>query len=150
MARQEGRGEDWHQMGLSGMRWLLKRWWFWAVAGFVLVAVMAGYLLIPFEEARISQAKCDRIQLGMNPEQVDGLLGGQPWTVVNSEWRTLFDAGQRAPTYAWTFIDEDDRTITVNFNDSRRVTAKHFSPSQLSFFELMKRRIERRVRALWP
>jgi hypothetical protein len=36
------------------MRRLLKRWGFWAGAGFMLVAVCAGYLLIPVaaEEGR--------------------------------------------------------------------------------------------------
>jgi hypothetical protein len=58
------------------MCWLLKRWWFWAGAGFMLVAVAAaaGYLLIPVDEGRISQASCDRLQLGWSPHQVASLL----------------------------------------------------------------------------
>jgi hypothetical protein len=31
-----------HSWVESGMRWLLKRWWFWTGAGFMLVAVCAG------------------------------------------------------------------------------------------------------------
>jgi hypothetical protein len=59
----------------SGMRWLLKRWWFWSGAGFMLVAVVAGYLMIPIGN-RISQANCDKIQPGWTSEQVEKLLGG--------------------------------------------------------------------------
>src|ERR1700737_3614484 len=57
------------------MRWLLKRWWFWTGAGVILVAKAVGYLLIPIGEGRISQASCDRIQLGWSPRQVGNLLG---------------------------------------------------------------------------
>jgi hypothetical protein len=57
------------------MRWLLKRWWFWAGTGFMLVAIAAGYLLIPVGDGRISQASCDAIQEGWSPEQVVDLLG---------------------------------------------------------------------------
>jgi hypothetical protein len=60
------------------MRWLLKRWWFWGGTGFMLVAVCAGYLLIPVGEGGISQANCDRIQLGMKVEDVSILLGDTP------------------------------------------------------------------------
>jgi hypothetical protein len=52
------------------MRWLLRRWWFWAGTGFILVAIAAGYLVIPVGEGRISQANCDRIQLGMTFAEV--------------------------------------------------------------------------------
>ena len=52
------------------MRWLLKRWWIWGGTGFVLVAIVADYLVIPVSEDRLSQANCDRIQLGMSKEQV--------------------------------------------------------------------------------
>jgi hypothetical protein len=49
------------------MRWLLKRWWFWAWTGFVLVVLTSGYLLMPVEEIGIGQACCDRIDLGSDP-----------------------------------------------------------------------------------
>jgi hypothetical protein len=55
------------------MRWLLKHWWFWAGTGFMLAAVFVGYLVIP--GGRITQEKCDRIQLGMTFEEVKSLLG---------------------------------------------------------------------------
>jgi hypothetical protein len=57
------------------MRWLLKRWWFWAGTGFMLVAVCAGYLLIPVEKARITQENYDKIQEGWSEKQVEDLLG---------------------------------------------------------------------------
>jgi hypothetical protein len=43
------------------MGWLLKRWWFWTWTAFILVAICAGYLLIPIEKSRITQANCDRV-----------------------------------------------------------------------------------------
>jgi hypothetical protein len=55
------------------MCWLLKRWWFWAGAAFILVVILAGYLLIP--EPRISQANCDRIQNGWSKKEVEQLIG---------------------------------------------------------------------------
>jgi hypothetical protein len=33
-----------HQVGLNGMHWLLKRWWFWAGTAFMLVAIRGGAL----------------------------------------------------------------------------------------------------------
>lgn len=48
---------------------------------------------------------------------------------------------------SWT--DEDLNEIEVDFLNGR-VTRKLFVPSSLSFLERMKRRIERRIRALWP
>jgi len=132
------------------MRWLLKRWRFWAGTAFMLVAVCAGYLLIPVEKPRITQENCDKIQLGWSPEQVVNLLGehappthfGGPetWTRITVEeiW--------------W---DEDSNHIAVIFEikpdiELWRVAEKDFVPTAHSFFERMKRRIERRIRALWP
>src|SRR5438445_11646346 len=86
MVRQEGRGEDWHQVGLNGMHWLLKRWWFWVGTGFMLVAVVDRYLVIPVHKGRISQANFDKIQIEWTPEQVGDLLGlmdGTPNTLVS-------------------------------------------------------------------
>jgi len=57
------------------MRWLLKRWWFWAWTVFVLIALAAGYLLIPIKEDRLSRATYDKIQLGMTVVQVKELTG---------------------------------------------------------------------------
>jgi hypothetical protein len=49
---------------IGRMRKLLKRWWFWAGIGFCLVAIVVGSFLIPFGDGRISQAACDRIEIG--------------------------------------------------------------------------------------
>jgi hypothetical protein len=117
------------------MRWLLKRWWFWAGTAFMLVAAVAGYVLIPVEQPRITQENCDKIQLGWSENEVEGLLGKGDrgtWPFVNLIW-----------------INEDGDSIQVNFNRSG-VIEKRFTPSNLSLWESMKRRIERRIRALWP
>jgi len=45
------------------MRWLLKHWWFWCGTGFMLVAVVAGYLVIPVHKGRISQGNFDKFKL---------------------------------------------------------------------------------------
>jgi hypothetical protein len=123
------------------MRWLLKRWWFWAGAGFMLVAVAAGYLLIPVDEGRISQASCDRIQLETSYLQMMELLGDGRvvgWTSEKTDmfWQTIW-------------YDEDFNAIQGDFLNGR-LTGKRFTPSPHSFLELTKRRIARRIRALWP
>jgi hypothetical protein len=121
------------------MRWLLKRWWFWAGAGFMLVAVCAGFLLIPAEQARITQENCDKIQLGWSAEQVVSLLG--PHTRFSGTG-TLINTG-----LVWR--DDDDNSIIVQF-EMEHVIGKAFEPSTCSFKVGCKRRIERRIRALWP
>jgi hypothetical protein len=125
------------------MRWLMKRWWFWAGTGFMLVAVVAGYLLIPVGEGRISQAACDRIQIGMTHEQVCELLHEKH--VLNVILLRDF----------WG--DDDGNSIEVNFDGEQihgtepiGVIRKEFRANQVSFYERMKRRIERRIKALWP
>src|SRR2546421_8728147 len=70
----------------SGMRGLLKRWWFWSGLGLIFVAMMAGYLLIPVVEPRITQANCDKIQMGWSPEQVINLLGEHEMPGGYPEW----------------------------------------------------------------
>jgi hypothetical protein len=126
------------------MRWLLKRWWFWAGTGFMLVAVCAGYLLIPVEKPRITQENCDRIQLGWSWEQVTDLLG------IREHRGKAFMSMMEMRTW----YDDDDNRICVDFktDDELRilVTNKEFIPTEFSFWERIKRRIERRIRALWP
>jgi hypothetical protein len=130
------------------MCWLLKRWWFWAGTGFMLVAVVAGYLLIP--AGRISQATCDKIQRGWSTEQVVNLLGkpqfGELPLAANCE------PGRRSGVSV-IWCDEDRNAILVNFNMNEiepHVMGKIFDQTSLSFYERMKGRVERRVRALWP
>jgi hypothetical protein len=129
------------------MRWLLKHWWFWAGAGFMLVAVCAGYLLIPVGECRISQANCDNVRLGMRGEQVIELLGDGQLRGMDQLIESLGADVDLIWETSWT--DEDLNEIEVDFLNGR-VTRKLFVPSSLSFLERMKRRIERRIRALWP
>jgi hypothetical protein len=127
----------------SGMRWLLKRWWFWAGTGFMLVAACAGYLVIHVGSSRITQENCDKIQGRWSREQVVSLIGNP----TNGAFSYLI----------WE--DEDGNSIFVEFSippippfwpeQVGFVTKKRFVPTKLSFFERVKRRVERRIRALW-
>jgi hypothetical protein len=139
-----------HSSVESGMRWLLKRWWFWAGTGFMLVAVCAGYLLIPVEKARITQENCDKIQEGWSPEQVVSYLGKPQF----GELPLPADCDPERRSWVSVYwCDEDGNAILVAFNMNEvepRVASKEFGQSPLSFFERMKGRIERRIRALWP
>jgi len=130
------------------MRWLLKRWWLWAGAGFMLVAICAGYLLIPVGEGRISKATYNKIRLGWTPKQVGDLLG-----LMDGTQTTLVCGPPYMPSEivgkCWlSWEDEDGNEIGVAF-DSNGVINKNFTPTNLTFFEVKKRRIERRIRALW-
>jgi hypothetical protein len=123
------------------MRWLMQRWWFWGGAAFTLVVVVMGYLFIPVQQ-RISQANCDRTQLGWSLGQVKEVLG-EPEEFV---------AEISAPIRDWNAIvwqDEDGNAIFAYF-DERGMCAKNFLPSELSFSEKLKRRIRRQIRPIWP
>jgi hypothetical protein len=129
------------------MRWVLKRWWFWAGAGFMLVAIVAGYLLIPVAEGGISQTSCDKIQLGWTAKQVhdffgDCDIGGSGFVVDvrDTDGIDLF--------WLTSWADEDLNAINVYFHNGR-VSEKRFIPSQLSFLERIRNRIQRRL-AMWP
>jgi hypothetical protein len=122
------------------MRWLLKRWWFWAGTGFMLVAVMAGYLLIPVERNRITEANYDKIQHEWSKGEVEELLGTPKVRLEGTQITVL------------TWVNEDGDSIEVIFY-GRGVVHKRFYPrdSDLSEspWDRMKRRVERRIRALW-
>src|SRR6266446_3410731 len=104
------------------MRWLLKRWWFWGGMLFMLVATCAGYLLIPVEEPRISQANYDKIRLGMTKKQVEHLLG------ETRDASVLSMGGSESAGVYWS--DDDGNEIGVSFKDKvDAVTDKYFSPT---------------------
>jgi hypothetical protein len=110
---------------------LIKRWWFWLGICFFHVAIAAGYLLLPLNPPRISQANFDKIQLGWTSDQVTELLG-----CCSYSFRAHVD------TTCW---GEDDNWIEISFNEGL-VIGKQFIPTDLSAFELMKRRIEKWIR----
>ena len=114
------------------MRGLIKRWWFWLGICFFHVAIAAGYMLIPLNPPRISQANFDKIQLGWTWEQVTELLG--------YDW---FSVGFRAHVDA-SWWEDDDNQIEISFNEGV-VIGKQFIPTKLSAFEQMIRRIEKRM-----
>ena len=130
------------------VRWPLKRWWFWAGMGLVLVAVVGSYLLLP--DPRISLASCRKIQRGWSTEQVVNLLGKPQFGELP------LPADCDPERQSWVNViwcDEDGNVILVTFNMDEvepRVASKEFGQNQLSFFERMRGRIERRIRALWP
>jgi hypothetical protein len=120
------------------MQKLLKRRWLLAT---VLLAAVIGvaYLLVPVSEDPISQATCDKVQLGWKPKQVQEVLG-EPTSVrisydgLTEEWR-----------------NKDNAKIAVRYDlQTPLVKEKRYTPSNLSVFERLKRRMERRLRALWP
>ena len=116
------------------MRGLVKRWWFWTGICFLHVAIAVGYLLIPLNPPRISQANFDKIKVGWTSSQVTELLGYHS-----------FSNGFRADVDASWWDEDDDDRIEISFNESL-VVAKQFIPTKLSAFEQMKRRIEKRIR----
>jgi hypothetical protein len=76
MARQEWRGEDWHQVGLSGMRWLVKRWWFWVLTAILLAGpVGTCFVLNAPWASRITLANLQKVHQGMTRHEVDAILG---------------------------------------------------------------------------
>ena len=116
---------------------------------FVVIAILAGYLLIPIEQPRISQKNCDKIQKGWSPDQVEELLGARSIPFTRSV--ILEDAdGMIRNTSVRLWIDDDGNAIEVVFEDGLEVTAKRYVASEHSFVERVKRRIERRIKALWP
>ena len=139
----------------SGMRWLLKRWWFWTGAGFMLVAIVTGYFLIPIgvEESEISQATCDKIKLGWSDTQVTELLNKRGVVASAVAAETGFVAewtDELGDRIVVTFERGDGRKVFLGFfwgPGDFKVIGKNFIPIPLT--ERMKRRIERRVRALW-
>jgi hypothetical protein len=115
-------------------------------AVFVAAVLVAGYFLIPVGEGQISQASCDRIQLRMNEKQVYDALGHSRSTRIVRH----FDDETTTYLVAIAWQDEDFNEILVHFDNTRCVTGKCFSPTYLSFSERLKRRIQRRLKAVWP
>jgi hypothetical protein len=115
---------------------------------FVAAVLVAGYLLIPVGEGRISQSNCDKIQIGWSQHQVVRLLREQE---ISGSKGT--EGRQVSMGVSWS--DEDGNRIEIDFYsfngfDSLGVTQKKFVPTDLSFFECMKRRFERRLKAMLP
>jgi hypothetical protein len=118
------------------MRRLLRRRWVIGAA-LLLGVVGAGYLLGP--AGGMSHSTFDRIEIGWTRTQVVSLLRPKGFTYEN--------AGD--PTWIW-YNDDDGGTIILLINAEGRVSNKRYLPSDLSFFDLCQRRIERRLRALRP
>jgi hypothetical protein len=126
------------------MRILQNRWWVWATVLFLPLVILAGYLLIPVSPDRISQANCDKIQLGWTWVQVEELLGQSGSGYISTGRMTM------------EWHDEDGNRIRVDLRcvlldlDNLKVTQKTYTPTDLSLSERLKRRVERRIRAIWP
>jgi hypothetical protein len=104
------------------MRWLMQRWWFRGGAAFTLVAVVMGYLFIPVQQ-RISQANCDRIQLGWSLGQAKEVLG-EPEEFV---------AEMSAPIRDWDAIVWQTNTATQYLHISTNVACAPRATSRASF-----------------
>jgi hypothetical protein len=114
----------------------------------VFVAVLAaGWLLIPFDAPRISQANCDKIQEGWSEKQVEDLVGS--YTLCIGEGGGMIGSVVQRSSDSKMWRDGDGNSIHVSFNNER-VTDKSFAASELSFSEQMKARIQRRLKAVWP
>jgi hypothetical protein len=113
----------------------MKRKWLWLLALAIPVIIGAGYVLVPVNESRISQVNCDKIQEGWSEKQIEDLLGS-----------CTFHGNVLA-----LWADSDDNRIVVSISlKNRTVTEKRFWPSEFSFYERIKRRIERRLKTVWP
>ena len=75
------------------MGWLFKRWWFWSGTGFMLLALGAGYLLIPVERDRINKANYDKTQKGWSKTAVEELLGAPKYRLegqIHVRWEGVW------------------------------------------------------------
>ncbi|HEV3082370.1 MAG TPA: hypothetical protein VGY66_21480 [Gemmataceae bacterium] len=129
MARQEGRGEVWRQVGLnklhrqeaeSGMRWLLKRWWFW-VATLVLMATLSiSVVFISASQSVTCRAKFDRIPDSMGEKEL---------RQIASELGELSDFGildSKCLVLVWA--DRTGQLLLTYEEDSGKVMGKEFRP----------------------
>jgi hypothetical protein len=112
---------------------------------FMLVAVCAGYLLIPVSEDQISQGACDKIRIGMRLEETRQLLGSED---ARSSWGNFRSENCYYINLHWRNEDGDCIHAVLDSNDG--ITWKSFTSAKCSAFERIKHRIERRIRALWP
>ena len=113
------------------------------LAALLLFAIIAaGYLFVPVGEPRISRTACSKIRPGMQWDDVDALLYKQLETSYGIR------AGKDDEDIA-SWGDGEGNAIEVVFKDER-VAQATFKPTKLSLFELAKRRLQRRIQALWP
>lgn len=117
--------------------------------GFILVALVTGYFLIPVSEDRINRSKFDRIQLGMSEDQVADLLGYDEMLGSFDHVHMSWIPNRRTISGNMNWSDEDGNRISVDFKESR-VTGKEFFRSDRPFVERMRHRIELRIGGLWP
>ncbi|HEV3446369.1 MAG TPA: hypothetical protein VG099_17120 [Gemmataceae bacterium] len=116
----------------------MKRRWLLLFAACVVAVLGAGWLLVPFEAPRITQANCDRIQLGWSRQQVEDVLC--------KDYLPLPQISPDRFTASWS--DDEGNEIVVGFRPSvNAVTYKHFQPTALSLWERIQRRIQRRLPA---
>lgn len=117
----------------------------------VAIPIVSGYLLLSTDDSPINQATCEKIQLGWAFERADAILPPEVSLSVDA-----YDEINEVCACKWT--DYLDNQIIVRFEREKgfwgrgepKVAEKKFVPSPLSFAERLKRRIERRIRALWP
>jgi hypothetical protein len=98
------------------MRKLLKRWYVW-LALFLPLVILAGYLLIPVNESRISRSNCAKIQLGWSEKEVFELLGRPTLRVEEGPSVTVIGPSGRLTNFTvfalWTEDDEDQIVVVL-------------------------------------
>jgi len=113
----------------------------------MLVALCAGYLLIPVSECQVTEANYPKIQDGWTAERVEELLG------YHGLRRSLaINKDPRLSGIDSSWSNDDGLIITVSFDSDLVVLGKslQFLPDDQTLYDRIKHRIERRIRALWP
>jgi hypothetical protein len=99
----------------------------------MLVVVCAGYLLIVSPSSLHAYRPCrhvpEKASFPSRPDQAESC---------------------RKSAITLTSFDYLGNQIVLRCDVNRKIIEKNFVPSQLSFLEQAKRRIARRIRALWP
>jgi len=123
----------------------MKRRWLLLFGVFVGVVLAAGWLLVPFEAPRTTQANCDKIQKGWSEKEVEELLGAKHTGGFVGVGMLIGDPPQNVSAYKlWS---NDDGDIICAFFNEQGVIEKNFTRGELSLVERIKRRIQRRLSA---
>lgn len=117
------------------------------VGCFVVVAasaLLAALLLPQRAQPTITQASCDRIQLGMTPEQVEQLLGGPDGVYTSRSVVVVMDGADTHRRRRRWFGDEGVIVIELSFFDHKTVIEKSFDPfPPETFGEVLQRLLPR-------
>ena len=111
------------------------------MTGYILVAIVAGYLLIPVGQEKFSQAVLQQIRVGMTLKEAESLLGPN---------YSLYDPELGDGAGSATWYDDEANQLILGLDSERRVTGKTVRPSRFSLYEQISNRMVRRIVALRP